>query len=652
MPPESPYRMTLTLNVLNHLGLNLYSNVPAVIAEVVANSWDADAETVDIKLADDSSELSVTDNGEGMDLADVNEKYLTVGYARREAEETKITPKHHREVMGRKGIGKLSLFSVANVIELYTVKKGEHNAFRMNVEDIKARITEERVEYSPEVIRDWPEDLRQGSRIVLKNLKKDIRGEDALRRRLARRFSIIGDEFEFSVAINGKPISIEDRDYYGKVQFVWWYGDKSARFRDLCLNRRGDFKRPSTVAVNGTKYEVEGWIGTVERSTQLKDKNDNLNKILLMVRGKLAEEDLLENFTEGGVYTKYLIGEIHAGFIDLSEKPDITTSSRQKIIEDDPRYRALQNFLHPELKQVENAWTDLRIKEGVEKALKVPAIEKWFKTLKGEKRKRAEALFGKINQLTIDSEEDKRTLFKHSILAFESLSYKENLDALEAISPENLEEFTKVLGQLDDIEATMYHQIVTERIEVIEALQEKVERDVLEKLIQQHIFKHLWLLDPAWERATENPFMERSVAAAFGKIDAKLSKEERKGRLDIKYKASSGKHIIVELKRADIVVTTPDLMAQVDKYRSALGKVLKAAKVREPIEVVCVLGRPPKDWDGDNQVSWERSLHERDIRVVQYAELIKNASASYSAYLEKHKEVGRVLEIIKSLEVS
>ena len=40
------YRMTISLNVLNHLGLYLYSNTPAVLAEVIANAWDADAKTV------------------------------------------------------------------------------------------------------------------------------------------------------------------------------------------------------------------------------------------------------------------------------------------------------------------------------------------------------------------------------------------------------------------------------------------------------------------------------------------------------------------------------------------------------------------------------------------------------------------------------
>lgn len=35
------YTMSLSLNVLNHLGINLYSSIPAVLSEIVANSWDA-----------------------------------------------------------------------------------------------------------------------------------------------------------------------------------------------------------------------------------------------------------------------------------------------------------------------------------------------------------------------------------------------------------------------------------------------------------------------------------------------------------------------------------------------------------------------------------------------------------------------------------
>ena len=35
--------LKIDLATLNHLGLNLYSNVPAVLSELIVNSWDADA---------------------------------------------------------------------------------------------------------------------------------------------------------------------------------------------------------------------------------------------------------------------------------------------------------------------------------------------------------------------------------------------------------------------------------------------------------------------------------------------------------------------------------------------------------------------------------------------------------------------------------
>lgn len=139
------YAITLNLNVLNHLGLNLYSNVPSVLSEVVANSWDADATEVDVDIDLDAGVVSITDNGVGMTRAEVNHRYLNVGYQRRldksrPAAERAKTPIQHRPVMGRKGIGKLSLFSVARTVEVHTVKAGEVSAFRMSVDDLRTKI--------------------------------------------------------------------------------------------------------------------------------------------------------------------------------------------------------------------------------------------------------------------------------------------------------------------------------------------------------------------------------------------------------------------------------------------------------------------------------------------------------------------------------
>ena len=51
---DSRYRMRISLNVLNHMGLYLYSNTPAVVAEAIANAWDADATKVHVELDADA----------------------------------------------------------------------------------------------------------------------------------------------------------------------------------------------------------------------------------------------------------------------------------------------------------------------------------------------------------------------------------------------------------------------------------------------------------------------------------------------------------------------------------------------------------------------------------------------------------------------
>ena len=42
--------MSISMNVLNHLGIGLYSNIPAVLSEIVANAWDADASEVQVDI--------------------------------------------------------------------------------------------------------------------------------------------------------------------------------------------------------------------------------------------------------------------------------------------------------------------------------------------------------------------------------------------------------------------------------------------------------------------------------------------------------------------------------------------------------------------------------------------------------------------------
>lgn len=235
---DPSYRMKLSLNVLNHLGINLYSNVPAVLAETVANGWDADAEQVRISIDESDGFITITDDGHGMDEADINDKFLTVGYRRRNEDKENgcITAKWKRSVMGRKGIGKLSLFSIARDVQVFSVKAKRRFAFEMRLAEIQTKIADGEGTYEPLPIPEskFPKDLKKGTRIVLRDLKKGLnRTAESLRVRLARRFSIIGAEKHFQLFVNDTEVTVQDRGYFGRLQYLWFYGEDGKRAKDL-----------------------------------------------------------------------------------------------------------------------------------------------------------------------------------------------------------------------------------------------------------------------------------------------------------------------------------------------------------------------------------------------------------------------------------
>lgn len=651
---EGTYQMTLSLNVLKHLGLGLYSNVAAVLSEVVANAWDADAEHVSISIDSDAGRVTIQDDGHGMSIDDANHKYLHVGYERRNEGEA-FTPIFERPVMGRKGIGKLSLFSIARTVEVHSVGDNGKHGFTMDSDAIEKKIKDRgEAQYNPIPVDPEEIDIDCGTRIVLTNMKRRLQWTGTpLRRRLARRFSVIGELNDFEVELDGQPITIDDRDYQDKLQYIWTFGDIGSQNRIAAKKLENAEERSGNIDED-SGWTIDGWIGTALTAGHLKDSDtsESINKIVIMVRGKLAQEDILEEFGEGGLYTKYILGEIHADFLDLNNREDIATTSRQRLIEEDPRYQALKGKLRSELRHIEDRWTDLRNQQGAEQALLFPQIQSWFGDLNPDHKKAAERLFGRINQLPIDDEDQRRQLFVSGILAFESLRLRNLLHKLDEVSTENLGILREIFLQLDDLEASAYYRIIKGRLEVIRRLTGLVDTDAKEKAIQEHLYNHLWLLDASWERATRTEHMERRIYTALEVAYDTLTEEEKRSRLDIYYRTNANKHVIIELKRANRVLKYSELIEQVTKYYDATERALDAtSRSGEPIEIVCVIGDKLQEWDSSSREQRDRSsLDAHHARIVTYDELIDNALRAYQDYVDSIQEPGRVYRLIKELD--
>jgi len=116
------YKLKVSPRMLELLSKDLYSNMYFVLAELIANSYDADAENVYVYI--DDSEIRVEDDGNGMSPDNLNEQYLLVGGESRNSEENSRTKNKKRLKMGRKGVGKLAALSISNGFKLVTVHDG------------------------------------------------------------------------------------------------------------------------------------------------------------------------------------------------------------------------------------------------------------------------------------------------------------------------------------------------------------------------------------------------------------------------------------------------------------------------------------------------------------------------------------------------
>lgn len=410
---DRAYAMKINLSVLDHLGLNLYSSMPAVLSETVANAWDADAEKITIVIG--TQEVTITDDGVGMDHADVNGKFLTVGYQRRSQPNGATTERLEREVMGRKGIGKLSLFAVADEIEVWTVKQDkdgtvlDRNALLLDAADIREQ-ADESGEYKPRALDPSVVTIEAGTRLILRKLKmKPTQATiDGLRRRVARRFSVIGTDHKFAVSVNGTEIGASDRDYLEKIEFLWSVADDD-RFEKLA-KKAAQKAHLSPVVSAGKGWRVEGWLGTLFDRESVEDAN---NVVVLMSRGKLVQEDLLMTVDAGGLFTKYVIGELEAEFLDDDGLPDIVTSDRQHLKENDARYEAITAWFEGALREIGNRWRDWRRDKALDKALAIGVVKEWYDQLPTADRAAAKKLFGRIGTVLKDRPEDETEMYRH-----------------------------------------------------------------------------------------------------------------------------------------------------------------------------------------------------------------------------------------------
>lgn len=668
----NPLKFRIELNVLKHLGIGLYSSTPAVVTEIIANAWDADAKLVTIKLDVDGDTIIVQDDGHGMTRDDVQGKFLAVGYSRRTSSTKDMSKSGDRRVMGRKGIGKLAMFSLAKSITVVTKAEGSDAvAFTVDVDALLAAAEQAKeVADYPVTPASVPADftLPHGTRIILTNLSNKIhKTEGYLRPRLARRFGVFSDSFR--VRLGTTDITRADAGYYGDLQFLWYFDEATRKQVEPLSTALASSQNPALGAP--TKYVhaanavlggdvpglvLGGFIGSVDKPAKLGRGDESLNRLAVFANGRLFQEDILPELGDARYFNSYLVGEIHADFLD-NDGQDRATASRESIRHDDERFLALRHHLRSVFATIRDQWDEWRIDQGYANTPgKNPEIEEWVKSFKDPRdRKAADRLMTSIGKLNLNNDEAKdanakNLLYGSAVVGFEKLRARSQLDRLDSITDVLSPEFQAIFASLDEIEASHYVDIVRGRLEVIGKFEtEIVDAKKQEKVAQNYLFEHLWLLDPTWDRVMGSEEMEVRLSK---ELKQACPDTEEGARLDIAYRTTAGRHIIIELKRPGLYVSGVKLETQGRRYVDAVEQWYfnnpNAGNLNgrvPPIDVFFLVERAPELNERETK-SWEAY----NLKTLTYRGLITNARLAYESYLAVNREVAnRLVKLLDSL---
>ena len=389
---EKKYNMRISPEILRLLGPNLYTNIYYVLAELIANAWDADAKNV--YIIDDNDKIVVEDDGDGMSYENHDiDRYLSVAKETRKKSGDAHTATR-RLKMGRKGIGKLSALAVSEHVNVMTIKNNERSGF------ILSRNVGDNGELDPISENDinFYHVDNHGTSIQMLNpeykLNKNL---NVIKRNIWKMFPIVNNDFQIHIMKDDKVEILNkfDESIISDLASLITIGHEFSNLVNVFLSnndtQKEEFLQKREVHIkkmslknNLGQYQdfdlqIKGWIGTYKttknRKAEMLEFSDNF--ISLYSHGKLGEFNILPYVGQNKLEEVYVVGQLYIDLFEETDLPDMALSNRQGYKNDDPRYFEVAEFARKMLNEVillRKKWTSLGKKAKIEKR-KIKEVE-------------------------------------------------------------------------------------------------------------------------------------------------------------------------------------------------------------------------------------------------------------------------------------
>ena len=355
-------------SALIQLGSNLYKNIYGVLVEYITNSYDADATEVHVKVDYNAKEISIIDDGIGMERDFLEDTFLKLGNNTRLKYGQQTAKERFRT--GRKGLGKMACFGLFKAFHLTTIKNGQQSLFNVL---FTPQDNQNATSYDVTLSENFEATEKpNGTEIILKNCVKNIPSLEQLADSIALRLNLMFETDSDSFCIYLCDVVDAEKKITLNAKYrreVIIRGDNRFEYeipRDIDKLIRDD-KVKSYILKKG----IHGIIIARSKTVKFRDNKG----IVLYARNKICQEATYLNLNPSNDFSlAHLYGELHVDFIDNEEQDNIGTD--RTALNDTNTTQELLSHVENLIRQYIRAYKEddeKRKKEKTNEALKTSA---------------------------------------------------------------------------------------------------------------------------------------------------------------------------------------------------------------------------------------------------------------------------------------
>ena len=533
--PLSPLKFKVAPHLVQDLGLNLYTNLPKVLVEFLANAFDADSPIVNIEMDFDEIEnqrdmlklqvekekrvakadvaklaalvplakrvlpptvtIKISDRGCGMSREELDSCFLIAGRRRREEATTKgDRSPGGRLLMGRKGVGKLAGFGVAQSVTITSRKKDSPFATRivLDFHEIGKHRTTNDVVIPDEQVADGGGIPRTGGTEILLSslLHEPLRSrKDTIEQALSDHFWLISAA-DFKIQLNGKQIKP------APLRFRYAFPCPEIPNSKLidCTIRTED----------GQEYPFRYRLRFRDESLIAANRG-----VRVYAHNRLAAApSLLDAPTgmHGFRQTDYLDGIVEADFID-DQATDYIATDRQSLRWDTPLLAPLRAFLSKQIEEAVKAFQKNRDEEAKKETEEDPFTIQIL-TESGLPKHRVKAALKMAASLaSICKDGVKGSEYKERVrIMVGGIAQGDILAELQKLAQSLLPDFNRVVEEITELtkqEFGDFGRYIRGRLNGIGSLVKIIDHQDFrlgknEKELHDLLEKNAWLIDPTF----------------------------------------------------------------------------------------------------------------------------------------------------------